>query len=827
MSDTKHKNKTEHLEGIAKQQHDKINADLAFMPLPQEENETPTTEAEEAQHRNVQEELERTKEELLQHFTERVDQGNRERFSKAMTFAEKAHKYQKRVNGDPYITHPIAVCEILMDVLPDEDSLCAALLHDTVEDTGITLHDLEREFGSTVSMLVDGVTKLEKMSYSSREELQAENYRKMFLAMAKDLRVVLIKLADRMHNMRTMRHMVMYKQEAISQETLDIYAPLADRLGVYRWKWELEDLCLRYIDPTSYYELVGAIGQKRTQREAYLKQIIEEIDEALQKMGIEAKVDGRAKHFYSVYRKMKEKNKSLDQIFDLFACRILVNSIPECYATLGQVHEMYRPMTGRFKDYIAVPKPNHYQSLHTTVFGPSGYPFEVQIRTHEMHETAELGIAAHWKYKMGVTDAKGSEALDAGNRWLTQFLDWQKETKDFSEYLNGVKGELLPNEVYVFTPRGDVYSLPKGSVPIDLAYAIHSGLGNRMYGAKVNGNIVAQDYQLQVGDIVEILASDKVNGPSYDWLNLVKSQGARNRINNWFKKERREENIRRGKKLLEKEIARSGFNTLQVLQPEFIKPILKRYTLRSEDDLYAAIGNGTSGMTAGRVTPRLRDLYLKSLSQEEREGLGYFFNSAGQIVYRPETLKMREALESSKNGEEVQLNAKKKKTGQNDSGVEVKGIDNCLVRLSRCCSPMPGDPIIGYITVGRGVAIHRKDCPNIRHLIEAAAGDSEEAKRAARLIDANWSIRGMSSSKTSSSYLVTLNITAHDRPNLFADVSNAIAEERVSIISGKLKAFKDISALLTLQVEVNSLEQYNRLIGRIRSISDVLSVQRV
>lgn len=751
---------------------------------------------------------------------------DKEKIKKVFLFAKEAHRNQKRATGEPYILHPLAVTQILLELNPDVDAVAAALLHDTVEDTGITLFELRDNFSSEVSQLVDGVTKLEKMSYSSREELQAENYRKMFLAMAKDIRVVLIKLADRLHNMRTMKHLPRYKQEKISQETLDIYAPLAERLGVYRWKWELEDLCLRYLDRSAYYELVGAISQKRTEREAYLNQIVSEITNALSNLNIHAEVEGRPKHFYSVYRKMREKNKLLDQIYDLFACRVLVETVGDCYAVLGQVHEMYRPMPGRFKDYIAVPKANHYQSLHTTVFGPQGYPFEVQIRTFEMHQTAEFGIAAHWKYKQGITDPQKSEAMDINMQWLDQLLEWQRDFKDSAaQYIAGIKGGLESDEVFVFTPRGDVYSLPKGSVPIDLAYAVHSGLGNRMYGARVNGNQVPQDYQLETGDIVEILTSDKVNGPSYDWLKIVKSQAARNKINHWFKKERKQENIQRGLEMLEKEISRSGFTSLQLIKSEYIKPILKRYSLRTEDDLFAAIGNGTSGLTAGRIAPKLRDGYLKSLSQEEREELGYYFNNAGQIVYRPEITEMRESLQNSKEGSEVNLSKTSisNSSSKNDLGIEVKGIDNCLIRLSRCCSPMPGDPIIGYITVGRGVTIHRQDCPNIRHIMESAASNPEDAKKAARLIETIWSL---DPKKNKSHYQVSLNITAHDRRNLFADVSNAISEERVSIISGKFNSFKDVSAMLTITVEVNSQEQYSRLLGRIRAIPDVIDVKR-
>ena len=480
---------------------------------------------------------------------------------KAYIFAARAHGNQKRLTGEPYLIHPLTVAQILTGIEADETTICAALLHDTVEDTGRSLQDIAENFGSEIAKLVDGVTKLGKMSYESKEDLQAENFRKLFLAMAEDIRVVLIKLADRLHNMRTLKSQRDYKQERISRETLDIYAPLADRLGVYMWKWELEDLCLLYLDRDAYYELVGAITQKRAERERYLDEIIKHLKKLIGEMNIKCEIDGRPKHFYSIYRKMKTKGKNLDQIYDLFACRVIVDTVADCYSVLGLVHKTYTPIPGRFKDYIAMPKPNMYQSLHTTVVGPKGYPFEVQIRTFAMHRTAEYGIAAHWKYKAGITEEAASLEADNNMPWLKNLVEWQKDYSN-KEYMDSLKSGLIVEEVFVITPRGDVISLPQGSIPIDLAYAIHSGVGNHMYGAKVNGKIVPLTYELQNGDIVEILTSDKIQGPSRDWLNIVKSSTARNKITHWFKKELRDENIQRGKQRLEKELKKIGFSPL-------------------------------------------------------------------------------------------------------------------------------------------------------------------------------------------------------------------------------------------------------------------------
>mgnify|MGYP000940274417 CR=1 FL=1 len=751
---------------------------------------------------------------ILKRFHEYTGGQGGDKITRAYAYAIDAHGAQQRATGEPYIIHPLAVAAILTDLEVDEDTLVAALLHDTVEDTGKTVDEIRQAFGDDVAELVDGVTKLSRIPYSSKEEIQAENFRKMFLAMARDIRVVLIKLADRLHNMRTMRHMAPEKQSDKARETLDIYAPLAHRLGIYKIKWELEDLCLRYIDRDAYYELVGAIAQKRSEREKYLEEIVVQMQIKIREMGITAEIEGRPKHFYSIYRKMKEQEKSLDQIYDLFATRVIVATVSDCYAVLGLVHELYKPMPGRFKDYIAMPKPNMYQSLHTTVIGPRGIPFEVQIRTEAMHRTAEYGIAAHWRYKEGLPQGKRGEPYDSKLTWLRQLLDWQKDMRDAGEFMESLKSGLVADEVFVFTPKGDVRSLPAGSVPVDFAYSIHSGIGNRMYGAKVNGRMVPLTYELKNGDIVEILTSEKVHGPSRDWLKIVKSASARTKISQWFKKEMREENIDRGREIVEREIKKTGFGVAQLLKSEHVEPILRRYTLNTLEDMYAAIGYG--GLSAGRIIPRLRDEYIKGLPEDERTRLGYRVTSAGQVVYSPASTQLADETVIAD-----QRKAKGKAREVSDHGIIVKGIENCLVRLSRCCSPVPGDPIIGYVTRGKGVAVHRTDCPNIRHLLQSAGGSASNAEKASRLIDVAWSKEGQGAS-----YQVELKILAHDRRHLLADVSNAIADEKVSIISGQMTAMKDVTATLIMTIEVTSQSQYDRVLGRIKAIRDVIDVKR-
>ena len=770
---------------------------------------------------------------LLRIFASYVDEPENYDFSRLISsvdYSFRAHIHQKRASGEPYVIHPLSVAIILTELEVDEDTLVAACLHDTVEDTDVTLQNLTDEYGPTVAALVDGVTKLEKITYNSREDLQAENFRKMFLAMAEDIRVVLIKLADRLHNMRTMIYMPVRKQQRISRETIDIYAPLAGRLGVYKWKWELEDLCFRYLDLSSYQELVGAISQKRSERERYLQEIMENLYAYISKAGLNADIAGRPKHLYSIYRKMKTKHKHLNEIYDLFACRVIVDSVTDCYAVLGIVHDLYRPMSGRFKDYIAMPKANGYQSLHTTVVGPNGFPFEVQIRTKEMHEMAEYGVAAHWKYKakqsnnkISKTENKSAEKL----QWLRQLLDWQKDFKNSTQYMEELREGLIEEEVYVFTPRGDVIALPQGSNPIDFAYAIHSGVGNRMYGARVNDQMVPIDYELQNGDIVEILTADRVAGPSRDWLDIVKSNGARNKINHWFKQERKAEAVLRGHDLIETEIRKSGFVALQLLRPAFLEPLLSRYGFSNIEDLYAAVGQNTkNGVTAKKVVPKLRDEYIKSLSEEERQELGYRIGDRGQVIYSPVNPVLQQAKENAQKGIDSRVQSASENK-PNKFGIIVEGIDNCLMSLAKCCNPVPGDDIVGYITRGNGVTVHRKDCKNMikslairdnTYAEEITARDKEEASRLIRVFWDKSVEKGV--------YQVPIVITARDRPALLLDISNAISDEKVDVVSGQMNSIKDITASLHLTLEVKSQDQYDRAIGRIKAIRDIIDVRR-
>ena len=737
--------------------------------------------------------------------------------SRAYEFAKKAHAHQKRATGEPYIIHPVAAGKILLDLQLDDNTLAAALLHDTVEDTDTTLEDIRDNFGQEVMHLVDGVTKLSRISYSSQEEEQAQNFRKMFLAMAKDIRVVLIKLADRLHNMRTMKYKDPDKQVSTARETLDIYAPLAHRLGIYKIKWELEDLSLRYLDPDAYYELVGSIAQRRGDREQYLMEIVSELSDRISDMGIDADIEGRPKHFYSIYRKMKAQKKDIDEIYDIFATRVIVPTVGDCYAVLGLVHELYKPMPGRFKDYIAMPKTNGYQSLHTTVVGSRGIPFEVQIRTDDMHYTAEYGIAAHWRYKEGRQDQKVT-SIEMRLNWLRQLTEWQHDARDASEYMATLKEGLITDEVFVFTPQGDVIDLPAGAVPVDFAYHIHSDIGNSMYGAKVNGRMVPLTYELQNGDIVEILTSDKVRGPSRDWLGIIKSGTARNKISTWFKRERREENMVRGREVLEREIKNAGFTPAELLQKDVIAPALKRYSYNTLDDIYAAIGYG--GLQAKRFIPRLRDAYLRTLPEEKLADKGYTITSRGQVVYNPDQILTEEKL--LKGGEATVISKPKKKADfDKEIPVKVQGLDNALVKLSKCCNPVPGDAIIGFVTRGQGVAVHRMNCSNIRHILEKFDRSQEDAERAARLIDVSWI-----DSSAYSTYPVDIQIIARDRTRLLAEISAAIAEEHASVQSASMSSAKDISANILMTVNIENQEQFDRLVGRIKAIDSVVRVTR-
>ena len=702
---------------------------------------------------------------------------------KAYNYAVQHHGDQKRRSGEPYIIHPINVAYILAGVGLDEATICAALLHDVVEDTDVTDADLRRDFGEEVADMVAGVTKLGSMQFTSVEEQQAEDYRKMFLAMGKDIRVIIIKLADRLHNMRTLKYLKRDRQIANAKETMEIYAPLANRLGLYSMKWELEDLSFKYLYPEEYHELVEGIDKKREERLKFIEKIMADIRVQLKKQHIDAEVTGRAKHLYSIYRKMKRDNKTLDQIYDLFALRILVNSIKDCYAALGVVHEMYSPMPGRFKDYIAVPKPNMYQSIHTTLLGDKGTPFEVQIRTWDMHRIAEYGIAAHWAYKEASYFGKKQSVKVEEDKlaWLRETLEWQQEMQDPQQFLETLKTELFEDEVYVFTPKGAIKVLPRGATPIDFAYNIHAEIGNKMVGAKINSKMVPIITPIKNGDIVEILTSDNSKGPSMDWLKFVKSTSAKSKINSWFKKEKREENIEKGKDLIEKELKRIGIPYAELFKTDYINPMLERYKYKNLDEMYLAVGFGA--ITANRIIARML------------------------IEYR------KEHKEEPKIEEKIEELAKNKvdNTKVSDSGVIVKGIDNCLVKLSKCCNPLPGDEIIGYITKGRGVSVHRKDCPNVADLL----------KEQNRIIDVKWY-----NDEKKSSYTVEIEIFANDRNGLLGDIVQKLNDSKVRLISVNAKATKERIAITEVTLEVDSVESLNKVIRELRKIDSVYEVSR-
>ncbi|WP_363320958.1 bifunctional (p)ppGpp synthetase/guanosine-3',5'-bis(diphosphate) 3'-pyrophosphohydrolase [Mahella sp.] len=654
-------------------------------------------------------------------------------------------------------------------------TICAGLLHDVLEDTDYTYDDLVKLFGKEIADLVEGVTKLNKLEFQSKKEAQAENLRKMFIAMAKDVRVIMVKLADRLHNMRTLRYLDKESQLRNAKETMEIYAPLAHRLGIFSIKWELEDLSLRYLDPEAYYDLVDKVAAKRKQREEYINQVITTIKEKIAETGIEATVDGRPKHFYSIYKKMKYQGKAFDQIYDLMAVRVIVNTVRDCYAVLGLIHTIWKPIPGRFKDYIAVPKPNMYQSLHTTVVGPKGEPVEIQVRTWDMHRIAEYGIAAHWKYKEG--RLKNTD-LDSKLAWLRQILEWQSDDRDADEFVESLKVDLFSDEVLVFTPKGDVIDLPKGSTPLDFAYAIHSAVGNRCIGAKINGKIVPLDYELQTGDIVEILTSPTVKGPSLDWLKIVKTSQAKSKINQWFKKEQKAENISKGHELLEREAKKYGLSLGQLTKPEWIEPIIKKYSFRSFDDIYAAVGYGA--LTPHQVLARLVEDYRQT--QQSDEKIIETINKA-----------MPEPKQST------------------PTTIKVSDIDNVMMRISKCCNPVPGDEIVGYITRGRGISIHRKDCPNVR----SGAFEPE------RLIDVQWD----EAPKTA--YDAGVQVTAQDRFALLADITNTISESKIMVTSVNAKSRQDGIAVINLTVQITGLQQLDKLMKQLRKLPKVISVERV
>lgn len=724
----------------------------------------------------------------VEQYIEKVVQYNpnieTEELVKAFKYAESAHVGQFRKSGEPYFIHPVEVSLILAELEMDVHTIIGSLLHDVVEDTDVSVEEIEAEFGSDVALLVDGVTKLGKIHYESKEERQAENLRKMLLAMAKDIRVILIKLADRLHNMRTLKFMTDAKKKEKATETLEIYAPIAHRLGIFRIKWELEDLALLYMYPEEYYDLVKRVNSKREERLKYINKVITGLTDGIADVNIECEIYGRPKNFYSIYKKMYVQHKNFEEIYDLTAVRILVDSVKDCYGALGVVHTMWTPLPGRFKDYIATPKPNMYQSLHTTLIGDQGEPFEIQIRTYEMHRIAEYGIAAHWKYKEGDTEANKNADMDSKLNWLRQMMEFQGDLKDPQEFMESLKIDLFNNQVYVFTPDGEVMELPVGSTPVDFAYKIHSAVGNKCVGAKVNNRIVPLNYQLKNGQLVEIMTSKSSNGPSRDWLKFIQTTQAKNRIKHWFKKERREENVSNGRDMLERDIRRAGYQPSQLMRSEWVKPIIERLSMNSVDDLYAAIGYG--GIMLAQVTPRLKELYKKEQFEQEKEE-----QSAEDLF-------------------EIKEDRPGKKRGSTD-GVTVKGTDNLLVRFAKCCNPVPGDEIIGFITRGRGVTIHRADCNNFER--------NDDTPN--RFIEVAWN------SEEDQTFTTDIQIIAPDRKGLLGGLTILIGEASLTVTGVNAKIAKNNVAIINLTIEISNIDQLDKLIKKIRSMPDVIEVKRV
>lgn len=694
---------------------------------------------------------------------------------RAHNYAQTAHMGQKRISGEPYIIHPEEVAYILAEIEMDTATICAALLHDVLEDTDVSYLTLEHDFGEEIALLVDGVTKLNKIDFKSREDAQAENLRKMFIAMAKDIRVILIKLADRLHNMRTLNYQPEFKQKEIAQETMDIYAPLAHRVGVFRFKWELEDLAFLYLDSEIYYEIAKRLKTKRQEREEYVNRLIAQIRQGLDQIGIHGDIAGRPKNIYSIYKKMIKQGKDIDEIYDKIAIRVIVEDVRDCYGVLGIIHTMWKPLPGRFKDYIATPKPNMYQSLHTTLIGLGGEPFEVQIRTWEMHRTAEYGIAAHWRYKEGteLKDQKYEEKLS----WLRQILEWQQDVNDTREFMESLKIDLFDDTVFVFTPKGAVIELPKGSCPVDFAYRVHTEVGHKCTGAKVNGRIVPLDFPLGNGDIVEIITSKQSAGPTPDWLNFVKTSSAKSRIKQWFKREKRQDNIIKGHDLLEDELKKRHFSTRDLMKESRLKGVAEKFSLGSADDLYAALGDGS--LTVNQVANRIKELYFPDVPIEDVVTV-----PAGETP-------------SHRDGE--------------TSALRIKGVDDVMIRLARCCNPLPGDEVQGYITRGRGVSVHRADCPNMQHYV-LTEND--------RIIAVEWADeKGL--------YLVELEIKALDRARLTTDVMTVVADARIHISSVFSRVNKNHMAIINLKLEIKDMGHLIAVKQRIQKIKDVINVRRV
>ena len=709
---------------------------------------------------------------------------------KAYKIAYEAHKDQKRKSGEPYIIHPLCVGIILADLELDKETIVAGLLHDVVEDTVMTTEEITEEFGAEVALLVDGVTKLGQLSYSAdKVEVQAENLRKMFLAMAKDIRVILIKLADRLHNMRTLKYMKPEKQKEKARETMDIYAPLAQRLGISKIKVELDDLSLKYLEPEVYYDLVEKIALRKTERQKFVDGIVAEVRTHIEKAGIRAQIDGRVKHFFSIYKKMVNQDKTLDQIYDLFAVRIIVDTVKDCYAALGVIHEMYKPIPGRFKDYIAMPKPNMYQSLHTTLIGPGGRPFEIQIRTFEMHRTAEYGIAAHWKYKEASNNGGNvniSKQEEEKLSWLRQILEWQKDMSDGKEFMSLLKSDLdlFAESVYCFTPAGDVKNLPNGSTPIDFAYSIHSAVGNKMIGARANGKLVNIDYVIQNGDRIEIITSQNSKGPSRDWLKIVKSAQAKNKINQWFRNELKEDNITRGKELMSAYCKGKGITQNDLMKPAYMESVMRKYGFRDWDSALAAIGHG--GLKEGQVVNKLLDEYNKQHQKEITD---------------------EHIMEAAENKEKMRI-------AKSGNGIVVKGIHDVAVRFSKCCSPVPGDEIVGFVTRGRGISIHRTDCVNVINL-------SEEDR--ARLIDAEWQ---KSEPDKNERYTAEIKIFGYNRTGLLVDITKIFTERKIDLSSLNCRVSKQGVATILLTFDVQGKEELASLTAKIRQIESVIDIER-
>ncbi len=710
---------------------------------------------------------------------------------KAYNLAYMAHKNQLRKSGEPYIIHPLSVAIILAELQLDKETIVSGILHDVVEDTIITDEQLRDQFGNYVALIVDGVTKLEKIKYNDDKlEYQAENLRKMFLAMAKDIRVIMVKLADRLHNMRTLQYQSPQRQVEIARETMDIYAPLAQRLGISKMKVELDDLSLKYLEPEVYYDLADKIKIRKSEREKYVSEIVAEVSRHIKNAGIEATIDGRVKHFMSIYRKMLNQDKTLDQIYDLFAVRIIVNTIPDCYAALGVIHEMYKPIPGRFKDYIAMPKPNMYQSLHTTLIGPTGSPFEIQIRTYEMHKTAEYGIAAHWKYKESSDGKKIEESEAEKMSWLRQILDWQVNLSDNKEFLNTLKSdlELYSDTVYCFTPTGDVKTLPAGSNPIDFAYAIHSAVGNKMIGARVNGQLATINYKIQNGDRIEIITSQNSRGPSRDWLNIVKSNQAKTKINQWFKNELKEDNIQKGREMLLAFCKANNVDPSIIMVPQYMNAIQQKYGFRDWDAVRAAVGHG--GLREGQIVNRMKEMYDRD---------------------HPHIMSDEEIIEDVK-----EAASHRKLTVRRSGGVAVQGTDDLAVRFSKCCSPIPGDEIVGYVTRGRGVSIHRTDCVNIIALPE---------DERARLIEAVWE-QEEGAEENGGKYETGIRIFAEDRQGLLLDLTRFLSDKGVSILNMNVRTSKQGTATIELSFSTSGKDELRDVVEKIRGINGVLDIER-